>query len=154
MRIGIIGAGGIAQAVAKQAGMFLESKSLDKSQPGKLEYFVFVHNGIVAFVGLLMMTFRQLSLAGVVIVGPGRLRASRVITQRKDSAGVKRALTADDPLGRSRTDAVDPSASRVETTLAPPLNVHPAPSKLCGRRDRAARRLLCCCWRSPGLICR
>src|SRR4051794_16798746 len=38
-------------------------------------------------------------------------------------------LTAVDPLGRSRTDALDPSASWVETTFAPPLNVHPAPSK-------------------------
>src|SRR5579871_4637195 len=38
-------------------------------------------------------------------------------------------LTALDPLGRSRTEAVDPSASCVVIILAPPLSCQPVPSK-------------------------
>src|ERR1035437_8727859 len=39
-------------------------------------------------------------------------------------------LTAFEPLGRSRTSPVWPSASCVVTILAPPLSVHPPASKL------------------------
>ena len=41
-------------------------------------------------------------------------------------------LTALDPLGRSRTEIIDPSASCVVIILAPPLSCQPVPSKLPG----------------------